>query len=340
MVVAGASHPVGLALCREMAQGGATVVAMDTSDGALVELARAYPEHIEPLAIQLGNPASARAFGAIWGREPLALLLNLVPLSVFGAASGTAPGAAQEFPDLTHDGVDHTPDRHAARMAMAVGTGVQLVRGLCGALHAGGGAVVTVLPAPMRRGAGGLPLRAGLMAQSAPDEAAQGRISGFDMIEDVGFLEAQAMEGAMLRLSEGMGAGLRAGGVSAASVILTDPERIAPEAVLGAVLYLAQARGASGSVLRLAPQVRAEHAPQVQAEHAQAGRTSTPQAGPDKAGAGQTGPEQSGPEQAQPEPCAAQPAADARRPQQTAAQETAQDRKSQDPLVDLKRRHF
>ena len=326
-----------------MAQGGATVVAMDTSDGALVDLARAYPEHIEPLAIQLGNPASARAFGAIWGREPLALLLNLVPLSVFGApsgtASGTALGAAQAFPDLTHDGVDHSPDRHAARMAMAVGTGVQLVRGLCGALHAGGGAVVTVLPAPMRRGAGGLPLRAGPMAQGAPDEAARGRISGFDMIEEVGFLEAQAMEGAMLRLSEGMGAGLRAGGVSAASVILTDPERIAPEAVLDAVLYLAQARGASGSVLRLSPQVRAEHAPQVRAEHAQAGRTSSPQAGPEKAEA-----EQSGPEQAQPEPCAGQPAVDTRRPQQaaaqTAAQETAQDRMSQDPLVDLKRRHF
>ncbi|GAA6187299.1 hypothetical protein NBRC116596_03620 [Litorivita sp. NS0012-18] len=265
MVVAGASHPIGLALCRAMAQGGATVVAMDASDGALVELARAYPAHIEPLAIQLGNPASARAFGAIWGREPLALLLNLVPLTVAGTASGLSPdtgsgaasGAAQELPDLTHDGVDHAPDRHAARMAMAVGTGVQLVRGLCGALHAGGGAVVTVLPAPMRRGAGGLPLRAGLMAQGAPDAAAQGRISGFDMIEEVGFLEAQAMEGAMLRLSEGMAAGLRAGGVSAASVILTDPERIAPEAVLDAVLYLAQARGASGSALRLSPQLRA-----------------------------------------------------------------------------------
>lgn len=77
MLCAGACHPLGRAVVRRLAAFGAIVVAVDADERGLLDLARAQPDRIEPLALDPRCSARWADIAAAWGDEPLHLFLDL-----------------------------------------------------------------------------------------------------------------------------------------------------------------------------------------------------------------------------------------------------------------------
>lgn len=77
VLIAGAAGKIGAALAKRLAKLGATVIAIDGDEAALVEVARDRPDLIEPLCMDLGNPHNCRLLGEMWQDEPIHYLYNL-----------------------------------------------------------------------------------------------------------------------------------------------------------------------------------------------------------------------------------------------------------------------
>ncbi|KUF11895.1 hypothetical protein AVJ23_04755 [Pseudoponticoccus marisrubri] len=156
-MIAGAGHPLGASLCLRLAGFGATVVALDRDEEALIALARQAPDRIEPLALRPGRRDVLTLLGEAWGATPLDLLIDLLPMTSLTA--GERPGAA---------------------LARSAG----LVRALLHGIRQGSAQVVMAVPRPERPGDADTQARAAAhvtLVQRCAPACRPGRVAGLGL---------------------------------------------------------------------------------------------------------------------------------------------------------------
>lgn len=90
-LVFGAAGPVGRAICLRLAARGSFVVAVDSDEDALFELARTNPDRIAPLSLDISEDAALERLLSNWGPEPLHALI-FVRDTVAGTSSSAFLG--------------------------------------------------------------------------------------------------------------------------------------------------------------------------------------------------------------------------------------------------------
>ncbi len=79
-IVAGATGPLGLAMCVRLARAGAYVVALDRDADALLCLEKIDPKHINALHMAVHDWGLFERLGDVWADEPLHFLFNFLPM--------------------------------------------------------------------------------------------------------------------------------------------------------------------------------------------------------------------------------------------------------------------
>ncbi|MDA7428914.1 SDR family NAD(P)-dependent oxidoreductase [Primorskyibacter aestuariivivens] len=74
-LVFGAAGPVGRAICLRLAARGSFVVAVDSDEDALFQLARSNPDRIAPMSLDIADETAVDRLLSNWGPEPLHALI-------------------------------------------------------------------------------------------------------------------------------------------------------------------------------------------------------------------------------------------------------------------------
>lgn len=81
VILIDAARAPGPQLALACARAGARVIAIGPAGAALRDVARAAPDRIEPLVLDIDDPRAFAVLAAAWGDTPTDLVVNLMPIA-------------------------------------------------------------------------------------------------------------------------------------------------------------------------------------------------------------------------------------------------------------------